>query len=160
MSFELFIRPDLLAAAPGIPPIVAKYAQVAFDRGGLTVGAWLGLLEDFEIDHCMERIEEDRHDEEAISPWVLFGVMLANGEGMPVTDDCMVSEFVRTLVLLLQVEMMHREGHVELDLTTLSLATFDIQQVRTLAVRGPDGTPAVDQPHQLELRRLPLRKKS
>jgi hypothetical protein len=154
---EILVRPDMLAILPGVAPLITKYAAIAAEQGGLTVGGLLGQLEDYEIDDILARVERDRHDQAAFMPWMLFAIMLANGEGMPVPETYQVSHLVRKLLWLVQVEMLRREGHVELDLNQLSLETFEMSQVRPRAVPAPDGQPANDRPLGLRMQPLPLR---
>lgn len=137
---EILVRPHLLAQIPGIPPVIAKYSLRAAEQGGLTVGRWLADLSLEDLDTSLTLIGEARHSEQELLPWTLFAVMLANGEGMPVPMEQNLGLLVRKLVWLLQVEMLRRDGHVELDLDTVSLETFELSQVKARRpAHAPDG---------------------
>lgn len=150
---EMLVRPEMLAQISGLPPIIAKYSRLAAEQGGLTVGHWLAQLTLEDPDTALVLIGEARHSEQDFLPWTLFTVLLANGEGMPVPLEMNLGQLVRKLVWLLQVEMLRREGHVELDLDTVSLETFELSQVRALRpAHAPDGpTPRIG------LRNVPLK---
>lgn len=156
MSLEIYVRADALCQCATLPPVILKYARHAVDQGGLTVGAWLCALEDGEIDDCIERIGRDRRDEEALLGWSLFAVMLANGEGLPVTDQTSVADLVRRLCWLLQLEMLRREGMIDVELRQASL-----ESVQWAAAPETDG--AAGEAHlligrqHLRVRTLPLR---
>lgn len=139
---EMLIRPEALAQVPGLPPLITKYSLQAAQDGGLAVGRWLSLLSLDELDTALVLIGEARYSEHDFLPWTLFAVMLANGEGMPVPVEMNLGLLVRKLVWLLQVEMLRREGHVELDLERVSLETFELSQVRTRRAPGQAEVPA------------------
>lgn len=151
---ELYVRPELLAALPGVPPVIAKFSLLTAEHGGLTVGRWLSQLAIEDLDTVLMLIGEARYSEAALLPWTLVAVLLANGEGLPVAQEMDLGRLVRKLVWLVQVEMLHRDGHVELDLERVRLETFELSQVR--ATRAPN-SPANGPIPLLKIRTVPLK---
>ena len=143
MSTEyLTVRADLLSQLPDVAPLVVRACQVACDRQGLAVGDWLRLLSDTELDEAMVAISQARADEHVLMQWTLFAVLLATGEGMLVPVKSNLTLLLRKVYLLLQLEMAHREGLVDLEHGHLRLETFDPTLVKAVRPRhSPAGAP-------------------
>ena len=126
MSEELMaVRADVLAQLPDIPVVISHACRMACERGDLTVGDWLGNLSDEDVYLALDHLRRSTASTEALLPWTLFAVLLANGEGMLVPMSSNLSNLVRKLHLLLQLEIAHRDGLVQLGHSTLRLETFD-----------------------------------
>ena len=155
MSDEMLVRADGLSQLPGLPPLLRRHALVAMAMNGLSVAAWLKSLSLEEIDEAMLQLRRCQTDQDLFTCWTLFGVMLANGEGMVVPMASNLGQLLRRLFWLLQAEMLYREGLAELDHSTLSLETFELSQLKLLPVRNPGAKDERLQP-RLRIVNVPL----
>ena len=129
MSTEMFVPPIDLASIPELSPVLKAACTRAHESGQLTIGQFLQSLTETEIDSLLDYARQAQEDKGVLMEIALFTVILANGEGLPVTVDDNLSVFVRTLILMLQAELMYREGLVELVHDRLSLESFDIRKL-------------------------------
>ena len=133
MSQEMFVQPAALAQVPSLSPVLRKACLLAVERSGLSVGSFLQGLSDSDIDHLLEYGRLAQTSQEALMGFSLFSIVLANGEGLVVTVQDNLSEFVRRVILLLQAEMLFREGLVVLPHPALTLEHFDIRKLAMTA---------------------------
>lgn len=129
MSQEMFIAAKAFADYPGLPPVLKKGVDRAAVSGGLAVGMYLAMLSDDELLLLLDLGRQAQTDENVMMPLTLFSVMLANGESLPVALESNLSTLVRNLLLLVQVDMLCREGLCELAYSAMTLEKVSVETI-------------------------------
>ncbi len=135
MSQEMFVNAQALASLPSLSPVLVRACHLAHEQGGLTAGQFLQSLSETDIDALLHYARQAQTDSEALMAFSLFTVVLANGEGFCVTVQDNLSVLVRRVILMVQAEMLHREGLLQLQHAAVSLEAFDISKL-PLSDRG------------------------
>lgn len=129
MSQEMFVNAQALATMPALSPVLVQACHRAHEQGGLTAGQFLQSLSETDIDALLHYARQAQTDSEALMAFSLFTIVLANGEGYCVTVQDNLSLLVRRVILMVQAEMLHREGLLQLRHDAVSMEAFDISKL-------------------------------
>jgi hypothetical protein len=127
---EIFIVPRLLVGYPNMPEMLKTACFKAAELNqGLTVPQFIAEMSDDELQLWLELAGEARNDTPLLIAMSVFCALLAVSEGLVVQDTDNLADFVSVVSVMIQAEMLSREGLLALDLSTLTLEKFDVTTV-------------------------------
>lgn len=127
---EISVVPCLLVGYPRMPLMLQTACLNAAEKAqGLTVPQFISELTDDELQAWLEFASQARTDTALLIALSVFCALLAVSEGLVVQDTDNLSAYVTVVSLMVQAEMLTREGLLALDPATLTLEKFDVTAV-------------------------------
>ena len=125
MAQEVFIHPAKLAENPDLPTPLRRACYLADMRSGMTVTQFLIELTKAELKFTVQAAEEAHKNPGVQGAMSLFSAYLAMSEGLVVRDDEDITSYLGRLSMLVQAEILVREGRIRMDYRKVTLESFD-----------------------------------
>ncbi len=124
-AVEIFVNAEHAAAMPGTPACFVRLYERMTRNEPLVVGEALRSLTDDELDELVALAARCVQEPDIVTVLSLMAIRLCANEGLVVRGSDNVSLLARRLLLLVQAEMLHRQGLVALEHERLTMEAFD-----------------------------------
>ncbi len=132
-SVEIFVNAEHAAAMPGTPACFVRLYERMTRNELVVVGEALRDFSDEELDELIALASRCMQDPDAVTVLSLMAIRLCANEGLVVRGSDNVSLLARRLLLMVQAEMLHRQGLVELEHARLTMEAFDPTKLKLTA---------------------------
>lgn len=106
----------------GLPAVIRGVFNSVIENGYFIVGEYFADMSDYDIDLLSELAEKIYPEnagyyssdakEDALTLLTLFGLGMASGEGLELTDECN-DTYIKTAIILITLESLSRKGLVQ-----------------------------------------------